>query len=252
MQSLIARRTLLKMSLAAMALPVSLRRAPAAGGAVAVVELFTSQGCSRCPPADALLAELAEREDIVALAYHVDYWNYVGWKDELATPENTERQKAYAKAFEAAVYTPQMVVNGRYNVVGSDRAALFAALQQARHARALPVPVGLSYTDQSIVVDIGKGGTEAADAHVLVVYYHPGQLAKIGGGENKGKEIDYRNIVTGYQTVGMWHGAPLRLELPKSDIEGKGGRCAALVQAMDGRGRPGRILGAARMADHVY
>ncbi|WP_159587590.1 DUF1223 domain-containing protein [Chelativorans xinjiangense] len=215
-----------------------------------VVELFTSQGCSSCPPADALLMELAERDDVVALAYHVDYWDYLGWKDELATPENTARQRAYGETFDRSVYTPQAVVNGQRDIVGSHRKDVYAAIDEGSESvAALRVDVDISSNDGSVFVDVGAAKAAPADAHIVVVYYQPRQVVSIRGGENRGRSIDYRNIVTSFQTVGMWHGKAMRLELPKSEMKKKGGRCAVLLQSFDAEGRPGAILGAARTAE---
>ncbi|MFC6490272.1 DUF1223 domain-containing protein [Nitratireductor sp. GCM10026969] len=215
-----------------------------------VVELFTSQGCSSCPPADALLAELAERDDIVALAYHVDYWDYLGWKDALATAENTARQRSYGERLDNSVYTPQMIINGYRNVVGSRRKEVHAAIKQGREdGEAMQVDVRLSSSDGSFFVDIGDAPAASTGAHIVVVYFRPREVVTIGGGENKGRSIDYRNIVTSFQTVGMWHGKAMRLELPKSEMMKKGGHCAVLLQVHDAQGRPGPILGAAHSGE---
>ncbi|WP_274423368.1 DUF1223 domain-containing protein [Chelativorans sp. YIM 93263] len=214
------------------------------GKTAGVVELFTSQGCSRCPPADEILSELAERKDMVVLAYHVSYWDYLGWKDEFATPENTARQRDYENVLNTSVYTPQAVINGGFSEVGSDREALLSLLET--HAP-LPVDVELSYKEKSLVIDVGSSSTvePAADTHVVLVYYRPRQAVAIREGENAGREIVYRNIVTDFQTVGMWHGEPLRLELPMSQVKKKGGGCAVLLQSVGEPGNPGPILGAA-------
>ncbi|MCT7376451.1 DUF1223 domain-containing protein [Chelativorans salis] len=215
-----------------------------------VVELFTSQGCSSCPPADALLAELAERDDVVALAYHVDYWDYLGWKDEMATPENSARQRAYGETFDRSVYTPQVVVNGQRDIVGSHRKEIYAAIDKGSEGNAaLPVDVDISSSNGSVFVNVGAAETAPADTHIVVVYYKPRRVVSIRGGENRGRSIEYRNIVTSFQTVGMWHGKAMRLELPKSEMVKKGGHCAVLLQSFDAEGRPGAILGAARTAE---
>lgn len=240
MPILATRRCLLKLGLLLVPMPPCAR---AQEKPAAVVELFTSQGCSSCPPADALFVELAERDDLVVLTYHVDYWDYLGWKDDLATPENTARQRAYGEVFENTVYTPQAVVNGQVNVVGSDRDTLYEAL--GRNSGKLAVDVALSYPGRSIVIEIG-GAATPADAHVILAFYEPRKVISIRRGENSGRTIDYRNIVTSFQIIGMWHGETMRLELPKSEIARKGGHCAVLLQAVDAAGRPGRILGAAR------
>ncbi|WP_265517841.1 DUF1223 domain-containing protein [Nitratireductor luteus] len=211
---------------------------------VAVVELFTSQGCSSCPPADAFLAELAERDDLVALAYHVDYWDYLGWKDELASPENTARQRAYAQVLGSSVYTPQAVINGRTHAVGSKRPAVLAALERDTDEA---VDIAVDGDGGSLAIDIGPAVGDAKDAHVVLVYYEPRKRVSIGAGENAGRTIEYRNIVTEYRTVGMWHGEAMRLEMPLSEIAKWGGNCAVLLQKVDRSGRPGPILGAVRV-----
>jgi hypothetical protein len=245
MQIRTARRALLKLGLVLLAMPGSLRAKAQQRRPAGVVELFTSQGCSRCPPADNLFIGLAERDDLIALAYHVDYWDYLGWKDQLATRANTDRQNAYGEAFDLAVYTPQAVINGRRNVIGSDREKI-AAMLRDDDDDGLTADVLLSSNGPNIAIDIGEGKVQAPGAHVILVYFQPRELVKIAGGENEGKVIDYRNIVRSYQTLGVWHGKPMSLELPRSEVEKKGGHFAVLIQSFDGDGRPGRILGATR------
>ncbi|WP_173934100.1 DUF1223 domain-containing protein [Chelativorans sp. Marseille-P2723] len=235
------RRSVLKASLAVLALPVL--HGHARQETIGVVELFTSQGCTACPPADALLAELAQRDDLVTLSYHVDYWDYLGWKDELATAGNTDRQKAYGKALDNTVYTPQAIVNGQWNVVGSDRERLLKKLGET--SGRLHVDLNLSAAAQSLFVDVGASD-EPASAHVVLVHYRPQQMVTIRGGENRGKTIDYRNIVTDYRTLAIWNGRPLRLELPRSEFGGNSG-CAVLLQDFR-NGAPGPIRGAARIS----
>ncbi|WEX09857.1 DUF1223 domain-containing protein [Chelativorans sp. AA-79] len=246
MRSLTARRTILKMGLVAVALPSCFRASRAADRPIAVVELFTSQGCSSCPRADALFSELADRSDLVALAYHVDYWDYLGWKDDLATPENTERQHGYGEVLGTSVYTPQIVINGRLDVTGTDRSAVLDALEAAASgAHTFSADVTLSATSQNVVIDIGKGPAQATGAHIILAAYRPHKSVEIRAGENRGKTIDYCNVVRSYQTIGVWHGKAVRLEFPKTEISSKGGGCAVLVQSVDGKGNPGPVLGAA-------
>src|SRR5690606_34214945 len=134
----------------------SFRVARTAAKPIAVLELFTSQGCSRCPPADALFMELAKRSNIVTLAYHIDYWDYLGWEDGLAAPENTERQRAYGEVLGTGVYTPQLVVNGQLDIVGADRDAVLHTLQSATDGSgSLKVDVALSSAGKNVVIDIG-------------------------------------------------------------------------------------------------
>ncbi|GLQ80290.1 hypothetical protein GCM10007881_38090 [Mesorhizobium huakuii] len=211
-----------------------------------VVELFTSQGCSSCPPADAFFAELATREDIVALSYHVDYWDYLGWKDTLSRKENTERQYDYMRAFGSrSVYTPQAVLNGRAHVNGANRGEVDGALaRMAKSGEGMRVSVKVSRTSDRVIIDAGDAGAGPNDAHVVIVYFEPPQTVKIAQGENSGRKMTYWNAVTGIQTAGMWHGKAQRYELPMSEITKKGG-CAVLLQSVGKDGMPGPILGAA-------
>jgi hypothetical protein len=211
-----------------------------------VVELFTSQGCNSCPPADALLAELAGRGDVVALGYHVDYWDYLGWKDTLGRPENTERQKLYGEAFgKREVYTPQAVINGRVHVKGGKREAVDHAIAELdQKGEGLSIDIEVTRTGDSVTIDTAGSPDGRGDAHLVLVHFDPMQPVAIERGENKGKTITYANPVTDVQTAGMWHGKPARFELPRSEINKDGG-CAILLQAVDGKGLPGPILGAA-------
>jgi hypothetical protein len=211
-----------------------------------VVELFTSQGCNSCPPADAVLAELAERGDVVALGYHVDYWDYLGWKDTLATPENTERQKLYGKAFgKREVYTPQAVINGRVHVKGGKRGAVNAAVSELEQTGSgLTVDIGVTRNGESVVIDAAGAPGGKGDAHLVLVHFDPMKPITIERGENKGQTIAYANPVTSVRTAGMWHGKAARFELPRSEVNKDGG-CAILLQQVDEEGLPGPILGAA-------
>jgi len=215
----------------------------------AVIELFTSQGCNSCPPADALFRDLAERDDVVALAYHIDYWDYLGWKDALATSENTNRQQAYAEVFGGSVYTPQLVIDGSGHVVGSERDKVEAAVSKAALRGGLSVGVDISSTPSSVLISIDKSETVSGAANIVLIYFQPERVVEIERGQNAGRQMDYRNIVTSFQTVGMWHGDAMRIEIPKNEMEKKGGRCAVLLQRVDADGRPGEILGAAKSTE---
>lgn len=138
-----------------------------------VVELFTSQGCNSCPPADAFFNELVEQGKVVALAYHVDYWDYLGWQDTLARPENTERQYGYMKALGSrAVYTPQVVVNGRTHVNGTNRAGIADDLaEQARDGQGLVVPVKVTEREDSYLIRAEATKEPAAEANLVLVYF---------------------------------------------------------------------------------
>jgi hypothetical protein len=211
-----------------------------------VVELFTSQGCNSCPPADEFFGELAAKGDVVALAYHVDYWDYLGWQDSLGRKENTERQYDYMRAFGSrSVYTPQAVINGRTHVNGANRAAVreeLAGMQKAGDG--MRVGIKVSHAGDAVMIDTGDADTGPADAHVVIVYFDPPRTVKIGKGENSGRRETYWNAVSDIQTAGMWHGKAQRYELPMSEIAKKGG-CAVLLQSVGKDGMPGPILGAA-------
>ena len=211
-----------------------------------VVELFTSQGCSSCPPADELFAELATKDDVVALAYHVNYWDYLGWQDTLSTKENTERQYDYMRAFGSrSVYTPQAVINGRSHVNGASRMEVDGALSRLdRTGEGMRVRIKVSRTSDRVTIDAGDAGGGPTDAHVVIVYFDPPQMVKIGQGENSGRSLTYWNAVSDIQIAGMWHGKAQRYELPMTEIAKKGG-CAVLLQSVGKDGMPGPILGAA-------
>ena len=219
---------------------------PAHANTRAVIELFTSQGCSSCPPADKLLGQYADRQDILALSYNVDYWDYLGWKDTLATPENTQRQRDYAQARgDGQVYTPQVVVDGRTHVVGSNQAAIDAAL--AKYSDGLPVALSLSSTGDAITVKIASAtGSDMPHATLWLVMYESAVTVPIARGENSGRTITYSNVVRKLRPIAMWKGEAMSVDLPKSEIRHADvNRCAVLLQAETKDGLPGPILGAA-------
>jgi hypothetical protein len=195
-----------------------------------VVELFTSQGCSSCPPADALLRELTTRSDVIALGFHISYWDRLGWKDPLSNEASTDRQKAYASRLSGRVYTPQMVVDGTNEMIGSDRASVAAALRQKRPEAIAPVSFA---ADRASVVIGGGAGT----GEVVLVRFARSRITNIPAGENAGRTLQDANGVTAVTRLGDWDGAArrYRIEPPRS---GEG--LAVLVQAPDGT-----MLGAA-------
>jgi hypothetical protein len=210
----------------------------------AVIELFTSQGCSSCPPADALLAEYAGRGDILALSFNVDYWDYLGWKDTLASPSHSARQRAYAVARgDGYIYTPQVVIDGLTHAVGSDRAKIDAALAAATGN--LTVPVRLTPSADTVTLDIGAA-TGMPHATVWMVMYDEAVTVEVERGENTGRTLTYNNVVRKLRPVAMWKGRALSIDLPKSEMVQTGAeRCAILLQVEDDDGLPGKILGAA-------
>lgn len=211
-----------------------------------VVELFTSQGCDSCPKADRMLGDLVRQKDVVALAYHVDYWDYRGWRDTLATPENTDRQRDYVKALKSrAFYTPQAVINGRVHVNGADQGAVEEKLAETP---TLPVDVSVRRDHDVLVIDVAGTSGAQRNAHVLLVSYDAASPVVIERGENAGNTVTYWNAVRDMQTTGMWHGQPQRFEIPLSEVTKKGsGGCAVLVQSVDENGGPGPVLGAAAL-----
>lgn len=214
--------------------------APAKG----VVELFTSQGCVSCPAADRAMGYLAAQSDVIALAYHVDYWNYRGWNDPMSSRENTQRQYAYAQSFRrSGVYTPQAVLNGREQLKGTDVVVLNNRLDAMQSGgRGLTVPVTAKTKGDELVVDIGAG---IGKADVLVVYYRHRNDTEISKGQNSGLKVANWNSVTDVQTVGMWAGDPLKIVLPSKVMNQKGeDGCAILLQTTDADGQPAAIIGA--------
>lgn len=208
----------------------------------AVVELFTSQGCAQCPPADAMLTSLAERGDVVALAYHVNYWDYIGWEDTFGDQSFADRQRAYAKSWGSSrIYTPQMVVNGAKGVVGSRR----DEVQEAVDGASLPLPVDVERDGDMLKVDVPAHSSLGNATVWLVTYLDRAEVA-IENGDNAGKSMVYTRVVTDRQVLGMWEahtGAEFKLPLPEVLGDHNGG--FAVVVQQERKGLPGLILGAA-------
>jgi len=203
-----------------------------------VVELFTSQGCSSCPPADAYLSELSrERPEVLPLAFHVTYWNSLGWQDPYSLEAATQRQAEYSARFRESAYTPEMVIDGQRRLVGSNRRAAEAAIKQAQEADEAGVDVRGVRHGGTLSVTVGPG---TGRGQVLVVGYDTGHVTRVGRGENAGHALTESNIVRSIRSVGEWTGAPLKLE-PASPA---GEQAAILIQSPDGA-----IIGAARVAN---
>jgi len=180
-----------------------------------VVELYTSQGCSSCPPADAILHELAERDDVIALAMHVDYWDYIGWKDPFGNPAHAERQRAYAAAGKRrTIYTPEMIVGGVTDIVGAKPMALSKAI--AEHARQPDrASLVLSRDGDRLLIEAKALNDLSAPMTVHMLRYIPRQTTMIKRGENRGKTLDYANVVEDWTVLGTWDGnGPLRMIAP--------------------------------------
>lgn len=211
-----------------------------------LVELYTSQGCSSCPPADQILGDLRKRDDVVALSFSIDYWDYIGWRDTLATRENTLRQQAYEKSLPShRVYTPQMVVDGVQDVVGNQRQDVVNVINHRVAAtRGKRVPISITQAGDEIQVRIGAGSAPGHSATVWLAHTLSARTVNIAKGENSGRVIAYHNIVRGFSAVGKWSGQPVTLELPAQGVQGEiTDGVAVWVQ----EGGNGQVFGAAQM-----
>jgi hypothetical protein len=229
------------------ALALLLLTAPVAAGEAprVVVELFTSQGCSACPPADRIIGDLSHDPGVIALSLPVTYWDYLGWKDTLAHSAFTERQRAYAgMRGDRQVYTPQAVINGASAVIGSDRAALEHTIRDPGTAVSLPVPIESAVKGDRILVDVGAAPDAGRRAELWLLAVARAREVAIGRGENRGKTVTYRNVVRGMHRVGLWAGAPAHYEVPRTVLTGDADSYVLVLQAE--YGGPGRILGAAK------
>jgi hypothetical protein len=222
---------------------------PAHADPRAVVELFTSQGCSSCPPADKIIGELAKDPSIIALSMPIDYWDYLGWKDTLADARFSARQKAYSQMRgDRDVYTPQVVVNGSLHTIGSDRAGIESAINNTKKADGvMSVPVTMTQAGKQITVSVAASnkGPVAAHGEVWIGAVSKAVPISIGRGENRGREITYHNVVRNLLKVGDWNGNAGSWTVPLENIS-REGVDAAVVYVQDGsRDRPGPMLGAA-------
>lgn len=209
-----------------------------------VVELFTSQGCPACPPADAFLNDLAKREDVLALSLPVNIWDYLGWRDTLAKQAFTDRQRAYVQNLGGrSVYTPQMVIDGVEDAVGSRTGHVNSAIELRRKMMTEDVAIDFVPDGDSIQLNVGALATDK-EATLWLVHYVKETPVVIERGENSGETITYSNVVRDMVPVGMWKGDAISLTFPKSDLVGESyDGCAAILQ-VDGNGQ---ILGAARL-----
>jgi len=208
-----------------------------------VIELFTSQGCYHCPPADRWLAEIARNPDVVAMSLPVDYWDYIGWRDTLASPAFSARQKAYAAANgDRRVYTPQVIINGLIGVAGGDETEISQAIGQARGLDgAMTVPIRLSKADGHYSVEVAAGPN--GPASVVALRVARAATVAVGRGENAGKSLTYTNVVRAINKLGDWTGAATSFNLPDTPADGEG--FVVLVQKGTPE-RPGAILAAAK------
>ena len=212
----------------------------------AVIELFTSQGCSWCPAADKLAGELARDPSLVVMSLAVDYWDYLGWKDTLAVPGHTNRQRAYSKARgDREVYTPQVVVNGTMHVLGSDKEAIDQAIKQTRKREGtLALAVSLSVTGDQISIAVPAARDTVTRGDVWLCPITKDVPVAVGKGENSGHTITYHNVVRKWIKLGEWTGVARTFTIPLREVTGVGADAAAVVVQAGSKEAPGTMLGA--------
>ena len=203
-----------------------------------VVELYTSQGCSSCPPADSFLGELSDLPGVLALSFHVDYWDYIGWRDTFASPAHSARQRDYKHALALHyVYTPQMVIDGAHDAAGFRKHQVYDAIEDAL-ADQQSVAIEISADGRQVTVGEGAGPPGGATLY-LAMYDHE-HAVDVGRGENRGRQLVYHNVVRDYRELAKWNGEALDIHLDPSWAQGRDG-CAVILQ----EGDTGRIIGAA-------
>jgi hypothetical protein len=201
-----------------------------------VVELFTSQGCSSCPPANAYLNELSkQRRDVLALAFHVTYWDRLGWKDPFSLQAATQRQDVYGRRFGDGSYTPEIVVDGAAGMVGSARGDVGSAIENARRNGRTAAAVSVIRSGERVSVQVGAG---SGSGRILLIGFDHEHTTPIGRGENSGRTLTEANVVRSIRSVGQWSGTPLRISEPFPE----GQDVAVVLEAPDGR-----IVGASRL-----
>jgi hypothetical protein len=215
----------------------------------AVIELFTSQGCSSCPPADRLITEIGKDPSIITLTLPVDYWDYLGWKDTLAQSAFTQRQKAYAAMrTDRQVYTPQAVINGMYHAVGSQRPAIDKAIEMTSNSAAtLSVSVDLAKTSTGVEVKLPAQTGGVKQGVVWALPYVNGREVNIGRGENSGRTVTYSNVVLKATPLGIWNGDAMTLAIPSSSLPANADGLVILLQAGTDK-KAAQTLGAGRIS----
>jgi hypothetical protein len=211
-----------------------------------VVELFTSQGCSSCPPADAFMGELVGKEHVIGLSLNVDYWDYIGWRDTLASPANTKRQRDYArKRGDNRVYTPQMVINGYRHAVGSDRETVLHMIEEeSRRTERSIVPMSIRTLGTELAISVGAASNDILrkESAIVLMTLLPVVTVPIEKGENAGHQVSYYNVVRHIMPIGMWQGDPAFLKLPKDPLLTDARECCVALLQIVGSGH---IIGVA-------
>ena len=218
---------------------------------MAVVELFTSQGCHSCPVADALIGEFAKDNDILGLSWHVDYWDYLGWKDTFGSKENTQRQHRYARSLqERQVYTPQVIINGRTHTSGARRTEIHNIIKYFdQDDKGMLVPVNVDLSGESLKISVDMNAS-AKDATLYMVFFSNKEQVKIERGENGGKTIDYHHVVREIQPLGMVKTDGLQMDYPLVEMKRSGAdSCALILQKTNRAGDPAEIIGATLISD---
>lgn len=237
----------------ALALALALAAGPALGQSQpkVVVELFTSQGCASCPPADALLTELSRDPQVLALTLAVDYWDYIGWKDTLALHGHSLRQKAYAdQRGDKKLYTPQVVVDGHFPAKGSDRAAVQRAMMTARTAGGLAVAVVAKRDGDTLEITLPAHAAIDDGAELWACPVARSQSVSIGRGENGGRNVTYANVVRGWHRIARWQGDSRSFKIPLKDIAPDGVDAVAVLVQTGTPASPGPIVGASLVPLH--
>jgi hypothetical protein len=236
------------LTLAAVATALTAGGTAFAGEPRAVVELFTSQGCSSCPPADKLLGELSYDQSLIPLTLAIDIWDYLGWKDTLALPGHTRRQKAYShlRGDHEGVYTPQAVVNGTVQALGSDRAAIERAIAHSHGNKAtLSLPLTVTLDNGRLTVTAPAGATETGSAEAWLCPITKSVAVAIGRGENNGHTFTYHNVVRRWVRLGVWNGTSATWSIPLADFKTDGVDAVAVILQSGASSAPGPMLGAA-------
>ncbi|HXB79041.1 MAG TPA: DUF1223 domain-containing protein [Bradyrhizobium sp.] len=201
-----------------------------------VVELFTSQGCNSCPPANAFLNEMSkQRRDVLALAFHVTYWDRLGWKDPFSMEAATRRQDVYGRRFGDGSYTPEMVVDGAASMVGSARGEVNSAIENAKRNSRTAAPVSVTKNGEQVSIEVGAG---SGSGNILLIGFDHEHTTAVGRGENSGRTLVEANVVRSIRSVGQWSGTAMRI----SERFPEGQDVAVVLEAPDGR-----IIGASRL-----
>jgi hypothetical protein len=218
-------------------LPVGASAAPPVG----VIELFTSQGCNDCPPADVLLGQFARSPGVIALAYHVTYWDALGWHDRFGLPESDARQQFYVTQLRLpSAFTPQAVIDGRVSAIGSDQSSIEAALSKARPS----VPIQLQLDQGQVRIALPAVAARLpAPLQVIFIGYEPRALTEVGAGENAGRKLQEYDVVRTYRRIGSWQGGAAQFSVPLSLLPPEATGIAVLLQEPQGS-----IAGAATLA----